>query len=59
MLFYYDFYYNYLTYSDNDSAKLCMLASSKFVVGSSSASIPQFLLKVSANAILTIRHANT
>lgn len=49
----------YVIYSDNDSAKLCILDSSKFVVGSSSASIPQFLLNVSANAILTIKHAKT
>lgn len=55
--------YNYARinqiYRDNEEANCCILGSSKFVVGSSKASIPQSLLNVSANAILTIKHART
>jgi len=47
------------TYSERAPAKLSEFTLSKFVVGSSNARIPQFLLNVSANAILIIKQART
>ena len=41
------------------SARLALFSASRLVVGSSSASIPQFKQKVSASASLMIRHAST
>ena len=47
------------TYSTNACARLSMLSLSRFVVGSSKASIPQFKQNVSARARRMIRDAST
>jgi hypothetical protein len=47
------------THSANAVLRLSIFSLSKFVVGSSRASIPQFELKVSARAIRIIRDART
>lgn len=48
-----------VTYLSKAAARLSELGPSRFVVGSSSASIPQLRQKVSANASLMISEART